>query len=125
MSKIISLYEYQDVSLDVNMSLITSLVRLFKDKEDQNQVKKLLDKVYGTSFNTNAYIDEVEIDDYNIDKLVDEYGEPDIIYNLQKEDKEVCKNFIYKLDKNIYSNKEMTKDELLKLREFLKDLLND
>lgn len=120
MSRMVSLSnEYQDVSLDVNMSLITSLTHLFKDKEDQDQIKKLLDKIYGASFDVNAYIDEVEIDDD------DDEDEPDVIYSLQKEDKEICKDFIYKLDKNIYSNKELSKDELLKLREFLKDLLND
>lgn len=128
----IDIYDEQDADLILNEDTIEQLVTKIKNKKDKEKLKSILFKIQDEKINdVSCYITTVQASSSELSSIYsdlkeeiedeDDCSEEDIV--TVNEDKETLKNIVDILDKAIYFNKKLDKNELLQIRETLADFI--
>lgn len=128
----IDIYDEQDADLILNEDTIEQLVNKIKNKKDKEKLKSILFKIEDERINdVSCYITTVQASSSELSSIYsdlkeeiegeDDCSEEDIA--TVNEDKKTLKNIVDILDKAIYFNKKLDKNELLQIRETLADFV--
>lgn len=128
----IDIYDEQDADLILNEDTIEQLANRIKNKKDKEKLKSILFKIEDEKINdVSCYITTVQASSSELSSIYsdlkeeiegeDDYSEEDIA--TVNKDKETLKNIVDILDKAIYFNKKLDKNELLQIRETLADFI--
>ena len=129
----IDVYDEQEADLILDEDTIEQLVNKIKDKKDKEKLKNILFKIQDERINdVSCYISTVQASSSELSSIYsdlkeeiegeDDYFEEKDIATINK-DKENLKNIVDTLDKAIYFNKKLDKNELLQIREILVDFI--
>ena len=129
----IDVYDEQDADLILDEDTIEQLVNKIKDKKDKEKLKNILFKIQDERINdVSCYISTVHISSSELSSVYSDLkeeieGEDDCVGEndtaIINENKEAIKNMVDTLDKAIYFNKKLDKNELLQIREILADFI--
>lgn len=128
----IDIYDEQDADLILNEDTIKQLANKIKNKKDKEKLKSILFKIEDERINdVSCYITTVQTSSSELSSIYsdlkeeiegeDDCSEEDIV--TVNEDKKTLKNIVDILDKAIYFNKKLDKNELLQIREILADFI--
>lgn len=128
----IDIYDEQDADLILNEDTIEQLANKIKNKKDKEKLKSILFKIQDEKINdVSCYITTVQASSSELSSIYsdlkeeiegeDDCSEEDIA--TVNKDKETLKNIVDILDKAIYFNKKLDKNELLQIRETLADFI--
>ena len=129
----IDVYDEQEADLILDEDTIEQLVNKIKDKKDKEKLKNLLFKIQDERINdVSCYISTVQVSSSELSSIYSDLkeeieGEDDCFEEkntaIINEDKKTLKNVVDTLDKTIYFNKKLDKNELLQIRENLEDFI--
>lgn len=129
----IDVYDEQEADLILDEDTIEQLANKIKNKKDKEKLKNILFKIQDERINdVSCYISTVQASSSELSSIYSDLkeeieGEDDYFKEndttIIDEDKKTLKNIVDTLDKAIYFNKKLDKNELLQIREILADFI--